>query len=60
MNDPSRPDGSPDAADAGADEAPRFDLAFDAPAGRLQRVSPLVRRLVAPNPGPFTFTGTCT
>ncbi|MGO8737638.1 MBL fold metallo-hydrolase [Rhodoblastus sp.] len=24
------------------------------------RVSPLVRRIVAPNPGPFTFTGTCT
>ena len=61
MNDPSRPVGSQAAAaDAGADEEPRFDLAFDAPAGRLQRVSPLVRRLVAPNPGPFTFTGTCT
>ena len=45
---------------AGADEAPRFDLAFEAPVGRLLRVSPLVRRLVAPNPGPFTFTGTCT
>ncbi len=44
---------------AGADEEPRFDLAFDAPAGRLMRVSPRVRRLVAPNPGPFTFTGTC-
>ncbi|MDI9849102.1 MBL fold metallo-hydrolase [Rhodoblastus sp. 17X3] len=43
-----------------ADEAPRFDLAFDAPVGHLLRVSPLVRRIVAPNPGPFTFTGTCT
>jgi glyoxylase-like metal-dependent hydrolase (beta-lactamase superfamily II) len=43
-----------------ADEAPRFDLAFDAPVGQLLRVSPLVRRIVAPNPGPFTFTGTCT
>ncbi len=42
------------------DEAPRFELGFDAPAGQMQRVSPLVRRLVAPNPGPFTFTGTCT
>jgi glyoxylase-like metal-dependent hydrolase (beta-lactamase superfamily II) len=41
-------------------EEPRFDLAFDAPPGELVRVSPLVRRLVAPNPGPFTFTGTCT
>jgi glyoxylase-like metal-dependent hydrolase (beta-lactamase superfamily II) len=43
-----------------ADEAPRFDLAFEAPVGHLLRVSPLVRRIVAPNPGPFTFTGTCT
>jgi len=40
-------------------EDPRFDLSFEAPAGEMQRVSPLVRRLVAPNPGPFTFTGTC-
>ena len=30
------------------------------PAGQLQQVSPLVRRLIAPNGGPFTFTGTCT
>ena len=29
-------------------------------AGQLQQVSPLVRRLVAPNGGPFTFTGTCS
>ena len=28
--------------------------------GRGERVSPLVRRLVAGNAGPFTFTGTCT
>ena len=28
--------------------------------GQVQRLSPLVRRLVAPNGGPFTFTGTCT
>jgi len=28
-------------------------------AGRLERVAPLVRRLVASNGGPFTFTGTC-
>ncbi|WP_294531990.1 MBL fold metallo-hydrolase [uncultured Rhodoblastus sp.] len=47
------------ASEAVADEEPRFERAFDAPPGRLQRVSPLVRRLVAPNPGPFTFTGTC-
>ncbi len=37
-----------------------FDRAFDGEPGRLQRLSPLVRRLVAPNPGPMTFTGTCT
>ncbi len=38
----------------------QFERAFDAPAGTLVEVSPLVRRIVAPNPGPFTFTGTCT
>jgi glyoxylase-like metal-dependent hydrolase (beta-lactamase superfamily II) len=27
--------------------------------GRLERLSALVSRFVAPNPGPFTFTGTC-
>lgn len=37
-----------------------FDRAFDAPAGTMVAVSPLVRRIVAPNPGPFTFTGTCS
>jgi glyoxylase-like metal-dependent hydrolase (beta-lactamase superfamily II) len=42
------------------EQALRFDLTFTAPAGEIQQVSPLVRRLVAPNPGPFTFTGTCT
>jgi glyoxylase-like metal-dependent hydrolase (beta-lactamase superfamily II) len=41
-------------------EEPRFDLSFDAPPGALMRVSPRIRRIVAPNPGPFTFTGTCT
>ena len=29
-------------------------------AGVLEQISPLVRRLVAPNPGPMTFSGTCT
>ncbi len=58
MSDPSRIDKAPD--NGGGGEEPRFDLAFDAPAGKLLRVSPLVRRLVAPNPGPFTFTGTCS
>ncbi len=37
-----------------------FDRAFDAPAGLSVSVSPLVRRIVANNGGPFTFTGTCT
>jgi glyoxylase-like metal-dependent hydrolase (beta-lactamase superfamily II) len=40
------------------------DLVFDrdaAPApARLEHISPLVRRLVANNGGPFTSTGTCT
>lgn len=41
-----------------ADEVP-FDR--DAPEpGRLERLTPLVRRFVAGNGGPFTFTGTCT
>lgn len=39
---------------------PGFDRAFDAPAGQLVRLSPLVRRMVAPNPGPMTFRGTNT
>lgn len=30
----------------------------DWPAGTLEPLSPLVRRLLAPNPSPFTFTGT--
>lgn len=30
------------------------------PAGALAQLSPRVARLVAPNAGPFTFTGTCT
>jgi glyoxylase-like metal-dependent hydrolase (beta-lactamase superfamily II) len=39
----------------------RIDFVAERPeAGRLDRLSPLVRRLVAPNPGPFTCTGTCT
>jgi glyoxylase-like metal-dependent hydrolase (beta-lactamase superfamily II) len=40
------------------------DLAFDrsAPAqsGVLLPVAPGIRRIIANNPGPFTFTGTCT
>ena len=30
------------------------------PAGKLETVAPGLRRLIAPNPSPFTFTGTCT
>ena len=33
---------------------------FDAPAETIVQLSPLVRRIVCDNPGPFTFTGTCT
>ena len=38
------------------------DISFDRapPAGELVRLSPLVRRVVAANSGPFTFTGTCS
>lgn len=28
--------------------------------GKVVQVEPLVRRVVAPNPGPYTYTGTCT
>ncbi|MFV0281263.1 MAG: MBL fold metallo-hydrolase [Rhodoblastus sp.] len=34
--------------------------AFDAKPEETQQISPLVRRIVEDNPGPFTFTGTCT
>jgi len=30
------------------------------PVGRAEQLEPLVRRVLAPNPGPFTFTGTET
>ena len=30
------------------------------PAGKLETVAPSLRRLIAPNPSPFTFTGTCS
>ena len=39
------------------------DLVFDTrpvAAGTCQRLTPLVRRVVANNPGPVTFTGTCS
>ncbi|HMO42909.1 MAG TPA: MBL fold metallo-hydrolase, partial [Phenylobacterium sp.] len=34
------------------------DLDFEY--GRCDQVSPLIRRVIARNPGPFTFTGTGT
>jgi glyoxylase-like metal-dependent hydrolase (beta-lactamase superfamily II) len=37
-----------------------FDLAFSTPAEECVAVSPLVRRVVAGNPSPLTFTGTCS
>jgi glyoxylase-like metal-dependent hydrolase (beta-lactamase superfamily II) len=35
-------------------------LVADAPYGRVEQLSPLVRRVLARNPSPFTFTGTGT
>ena len=32
--------------------------AMDLPTGRIEQLSPLVRRILAPNPSAFTFTGT--
>ena len=40
-------------------EQPDFDRNMPQ-AERVERLSPLVQRVIAPNPGPFTFTGTCT
>lgn len=37
-----------------------FNRELDFEYGRADRVSPLVRRVIAPNPGPFTFHGTGT
>jgi len=37
-----------------------FVLDFDFAYGRRDQVSPLVHRVIAENPGPFTFTGTGT
>lgn len=43
-----------------SDDALTHATQFDAPAESVVQVSPLVRRIVCDNPGPFTFTGTCT
>lgn len=45
---------------ADANEPDLFSGGRRAPPSEATRVSPLARRLVAPNPSPFTFSGTCT
>lgn len=42
-----------------SDDIP-FDKRFDLPPGRVEEVTPGVRRLLADNPSPFTFKGTVT
>ncbi|QEL25715.1 MBL fold metallo-hydrolase [Bosea sp. F3-2] len=42
-----------------ADEI-EFDRSATTPAGEVATLSPLVRRIIAGNSGPMTFTGTCT
>jgi glyoxylase-like metal-dependent hydrolase (beta-lactamase superfamily II) len=37
-----------------------FDVSFPGEPGLCERITPLVRRILAGNPGPFTFKGTCT
>ena len=43
-----------------ADEAARPDVPDVLKAGRPVALTPLVTRLIAPNGGPFTYSGTCT
>ena len=44
----------------GAPEPLPLDRTDPGPADVLERLTPRVRRIVAANPSPFTFTGTCT
>lgn len=37
-----------------------FNHAQKARAGEVHQLTPFVRRIIAPNAGPYTFTGTCT
>jgi glyoxylase-like metal-dependent hydrolase (beta-lactamase superfamily II) len=46
--------------DASADEQLVFEAPPQTPGGRSMQVSPLVRRIIANNPSPFTATGTCS
>src|SRR6478609_2852422 len=48
---------SPDERERMADDIP-YNKVFDLEPGRPQEVAPGVRRIVANNPGPFTFKGT--
>ena len=41
-------------------ESTKFNKQFNCNYGIIERLTPLVRRIVAPNPGPFTFKGTGT
>jgi glyoxylase-like metal-dependent hydrolase (beta-lactamase superfamily II) len=43
-----------------SDDALTFDRTAIGTPGLVQSLTPLVRRVLAPNQGPFTFTGTCT
>lgn len=43
-----------------ADDPLTLDRTVDAAPGAVVEAAPLVRRIVAPNPSPFTFTGTAT
>ena len=45
---------------AGQGDDIAFDRSFVAAPGELLQISPRVRRMLAGNPGPMTFTGTCT
>ena len=47
-------------SETAAPEPIPFERADPGPPGILQRLTPLVRRMVAGNRSPFTFTGTCT
>jgi glyoxylase-like metal-dependent hydrolase (beta-lactamase superfamily II) len=42
-----------------SDDIP-FDRRFEDQPGHIGQLTPLVRRMLCANPGPFTFTGTCT
>ncbi len=45
---------------SGEREPDPFTAARGPPPRALTRLSPLVRRIIAPNPSPFTFSGTCS